>query len=437
MTSGLLTPEQRPRVEILAREAAPDWARRARLLLHVDDGSPVREAARQTGISRGTARYWLRRFSLMGMQMFAEASPEAPQSVETPRQEVLLLSTPGTPAETPVTAGDGTPDLLEFMEEAKTRRSPGVLPDDPLSEAGRKVWRYHFALMLLNESGTRLGEDIEALHDMRVATRRMRAAFEVFGEAFTPKALKPHLKGLRATGRALGAVRDLDVFMEKAQHYLDSLPEEQRGGLQPLLDAWQAQRVTARARMEAYLNTAKYRDFTGKFYKFLSTPGEGARALPQDQPTPSLVRELAPVLIYNRLAAVRAYDAWLQNATVEQFHALRIEFKKLRYTVEYFREVLGEEAKSVINEIKTLQDHLGDLNDAQVATQILRDFLARWDEQQAPLPVQERLSPDAVMEYLSSRYRERQRLMVTFRAAWERFNRPEMRQNIARAVEVL
>ena len=55
---------------------------------------------------------------------------------------------------------------------------------------------------------------------------------------------------------------------------------------------------------------------------------------------------------------------------------LRIEFKKFRYTVEYFREVLGKRAFEVIEEVKPLQDHLGDMNDAQVASQILREFIA-------------------------------------------------------------
>ncbi len=50
-----------------------------------------------------------------------------------------------------------------------------------MSEAGRKTFRFHFRRMVYNEPGTRLGEDIEAMHDMRVATRRMRAAFRVFG----------------------------------------------------------------------------------------------------------------------------------------------------------------------------------------------------------------------------------------------------------------
>jgi CHAD domain-containing protein len=76
---------------------------------------------------------------------------------------------------------------------------------------------------------------------------------------------------------------------------------------------------------------------------------------------------LAPLLIYTRLASVRAFNAILPDASIEQLHGLRIEFKKLRYTIEFFREVLGEEARAVIDDLKALQDHLGDLNDAQGA----------------------------------------------------------------------
>jgi CHAD domain-containing protein len=313
----------------------------------------------------------------------------------------------------------------------------GLLPGDPMAEAGRKVLRFHFAEMLSHEEGTRLGKDIEALHDMRVATRRMRAAFEVFGNVFQTKVLKPHLKGLRLTGRALGRVRDLDVFMEKAQAYLETLPEEQRNGLDPLLTHWQEIRDSARLEMLAHLDSPAYQDFKQEFNLFLSTPGAGALAVPPDEPTPNRVCEIAPVLIYTRLAGVRAYDACLEQASVEQLHALRIEFKKFRYTLEFFREVLGESARAVISEVKKLQDHLGDLNDAVVATHILTDFLAGWEAQQAQLPITERQNPQAIVAYLAARHDERHRLMVTFREAWERFNRPEFRQNLASAVSIL
>jgi len=325
----------------------------------------------------------------------------------------------------------------QFIETARKMSAPGVMPTDPLLEAGRKVLRFHFGQMLLHEDGTRLGEDSEELHDMRVATRRMRAALEVFEGAFESKALKPLLNGMRQTGRRLGRVRDLDVFLEKAVAYQRQQSPELEQGLQPLLDSWVQEREAGRRDLLAYLDSEKYRSFKLKFYTFTHTPGAGARAPVSDGLSPRLVQEIAPVLVYTRLAAVRAYAPILENASIEQLHALRIELKKLRYTVEFFREVFGNTTSEVISDAKKLQDHLGELNDAQVATGLLRDYLTSWDAQQASQPVQERQSPHAVMAYLSHQYEQRQLLMRTFPQAWTIFNRSEFRRNLALAVSAL
>jgi CHAD domain-containing protein len=349
----------------------------------------------------------------------------------------LALQTSGVPEPlAPVQPPDipSSPALLDFLKDVQ---APDVQPEDALAEAGRKVLRYHFTAMLRHEAGTRRGEDREALHDMRVATRRLRAAFEVFGAVFKPKVLKTHLKRLRTAGRSLGRVRDLDVCLEKAGHYLQTLAAAEHQGLQPLLDTWEQERQAAHSRLVAYLDSPEYREFTEQFFVFLTTPGTGARPIPATLPAAPQVRDTAPVLIYTRLAAVRAYAAVLPSATVEQLHALRIECKKLRYTVEFFREVLGREVKAVINNLKDLQDHLGDLNDAQVATHILNDFLAAWDSRQAALPLAARQSPESVVAYLAYRHAERHRLITTFHDMWQRFERQEFRTNLALALAVL
>lgn len=423
MAESLLRPEQKQQLEqLLANDPKVAIQRRARLLLLYDQGQPTRQVAQAVGISRGRARYWRRCFRANGMGIFGTALVE-PQAQAASEAAVLSER-----ASADVVESQTQPSLPKL-------KSPGVLADDPLAEAGRKVLRFHFIQMLSHEQGTRLGEDIEELHDMRVATRRMRAAFEIFENVFTRKAVRAHLKGLRATGRALGRVRDLDVFMEKAHRYQKNLPQPHRDGLQPLLRAWEQAREAARQNLLAYLDSQEYRDFVARFEEFVNTPGAGVRAIPAG--APHLVRDLAPSLIYERYAAVRAYDNLLDTATLAQFHALRIEFKRLRYTLEFFREVLGNEAGEVIETIKGLQDHLGDLNDAHVATQLLRDFLAEWDDLQDKLPVAERQPPQPILEYLAYRYEERQRLMRSFRDAWERFNRPDVRQNLALAVSAL
>jgi CHAD domain-containing protein len=455
---NLLSAEERQALGKLAAGTS-DAAirRRARLLLAYDEGHATLQAALQAGLSRGRARYWKRQFKARGMAVFArddtslgevepgfesQSSPEDVRRLSQAASEQVgelaqSLEIQPTPLQPEARLSKAT-ELAKFsVAEVAKSPGPGVQPEDPLAEAGRKVWRYLFAHMLLHEAGTLSGENIEELHDMRVATRRMRTAFDVFGAAYTPKAIKSHFKGMRRTGRTLGRVRDLDVFIDKARRYQDSLAEEQRQELEPLLEAWGAEREKARQEMVAYLQGDRYQAFKEKFFAFLSMPGEGARPRSTEPPAPYLVREAVPALVYTRLASVRAFDAILGNATIEQFHALRIEFKKLRYTLEYFREVLGEEAKPVINEIKGLQDHLGDLHDAQVASVLLRDFLERWDSIQAERPVAERRGPEPVLAYLSHQYAERQRLMLSFKDVWARFNRPELREKLAKAVAVL
>jgi len=363
------------------------------------------------------------------MDIFSSATEvEQPEKLSGKPAVEEPVSVRPTPAHKPAPARTHFP---------RVRKNPGIKADDPMAEAGRKILRFHFAYMLSHEKGTRLGEDIEELHDMRVATRRMRAAFEVFKPFFKPKAIKNHLKGLRATGRALGRVRDLDVFMEKAEHYLETLPEEERPGLEPLLEAWQQERALGQDKMLAHLDSKSYQQFKQDFNEFVSTPGAGARPIAGVNPSPNLVRHVAPVLIYTHLAAVRSYERIITNATIEQLHALRIELKKLRYALEFFREVLGPQAKEIINDLKILQDHLGDLNDANVACQILREFIETWEERQIDLLLHERQNPEPVVDYLAAKHAERYHLMVTFPEAWAHFNRPEFLENVALAISVL
>jgi hypothetical protein len=285
MPGYLLGAPERERLEHVATETPNDRARRrARLLLLYDDGLLTHEAAREAGISDSRARYWKRQYHARGMTIFFDGHPAPPEEPE-----------PGAPVEAP--AQSPRPPfhgLARFAVETASQAGPGVQAGEPLAEAGRKVWRYQLAHMLLHESGTLLGEDIEELHDMRVATRRMRAAFAVFSPAFLPKALQKHLKGLRRTGRRLGKVRDLDVFIDKARRYQETLPEEQRPDLEPLLKAWEEAREAARQELVAYLQSSRYQAFKEKFYAFVSTPGAGVLPSPTEMSVPYLVRQAAP-----------------------------------------------------------------------------------------------------------------------------------------------
>lgn len=436
MTEDILQPDQIPVLEELAAKAkSVTIRRRARILLLYNTGKDTREISETVGLAPRSVRYWRGEFQKRGMDIFSAADLAQLKELST-----KPVAKGPTRVKLKPASGDKSTDhdaALVGIPFPRVRKNPGLKADDPMAEAGRKILRFHFAQMLSHEEGTRLGQDVEELHDMRVATRRMRAAFDVFGPYFKPKMSKYHLKGLRATGRALGRVRDLDVFMEKAGHYLENLPENERSGLEPLLHVWQQERSVEREKMLAYLDSGSYLQFKQDFNEFVSTPGAGARTVSGEDPKPDLVRHVAPILVYTNLAGVRAYEKIISNAMIDQLHALRIEFKKLRYTMEFFREVLGESSKEVINDLKILQDHLGDLNDANVACNILRKFIETWEERQTDLPLQERQNPEPVVAYLAAKHAERHNLTVTFPRTWAHFNRPEFLENVALSVSVL
>ena len=312
----------------------------------------------------------------------------------------------------------------------KKIKKPGILRDDPMSEAGRKTFLFHFVRMLANEDGTREGSDIEELHDMRVATRRMRSAMRVFRPYYQKKAIRPFLKGLRQTGRALGSVRDLDVFMENATAYLQTLPPEDQTSLDPLLSSWEVQREAARAKMLTHLDSNNYNRFVSGFGEFLTTQGAGAILPKPSKPTADRVFQIIPVLIYHHLEVVLAYENVLEGAPLETHHALRIDMKRFRYILEFFQEVLGDEVKPVIADAVAIQDHLGALNDADVACQILIEYLDDWREKDQ----RERINIQGVTQYLIAQQTTLRALVDTFPEQWEHFTRKEMRRELGLAV---
>jgi CHAD domain-containing protein len=329
---------------------------------------------------------------------------------------------------------------------AELPAQPGLKADDSIAEAARKVLGFHFQRMVYHEPGTRLGEDVEALHDMRVATRRMRAAFRLFGDYLNMEELTPIAKGLRRTGRILGAVRDLDVFWVKTRRYLEALPPGQPVDLDPLQAAWEAQRARGREEMLAYLESDRYARFKEEFDEFLQAPGAGTltTATQAGEPVIQRLRHVVPVALYQRLAAVQGFDEWVSGPDVPlgRYHQLRIISKSLRYALEFFREVLGPEAETLIGEVKSLQDHLGDLQDAVVASNLLRDFLmwGTWGhvegQKKVTWPTETVVAP-GVAAYLAARQAELQHLVRTFPQAWARFPTPEFSRLLASALAPL
>ncbi len=381
-------------------------ARRAQALLALDRGLSQVEAGRVAGLSDRRVRYWLARYRVEGAGIYDDEAVD-----------------PGTDAKS----------------AAAPKKRPDILPSDTMTEAAAKTLKFHLAKMLEHEEGTRLGEDPEELHDMRVSTRRMRMALRVFSDYLDPDVLRPVLKGLRRTGRTLGAVRDLDVFDEKTQVYLDGLPDEHAGDLDGLLEAWKAERDKQRERLVAYLDGKRYRRFVERTQELLDGPAEALAPRNIVTPRPQRVAQVLPGVLYKDMAVVWAFEGQLGGleTPLPRFHALRKACKGLRYTLEFFEDVLGPGARPLIKRVKGLQDHLGDLQDAVVTCGVLRDYITwgtwRHEGHELPGPIEIIVAAGAA-RYLTARQEEMERLVLTFPEAWPTVAGSEFSRELAAVI---
>ncbi len=344
-----------------------------------------------------------------------------------------------------IEALDDTPELIEEAEavdavvlgtppaaavlEIPVGKTPGVSADDLHAEAGRKVLRFHLARMIAREPGAREGDDPEELHAMRVSTRRMRAAWRVFGDGFRPERTRRYRRRLRLVAARLGTVRDLDVLLLATEAFAETLPVTEKGGLEPLLGSWREQRDTGRKLLVRELDSAGHRRFVEAYTEFVMTPGLDVQ--PVDPTRPHRVRDTAGSRIWLAYEQVRAYEAVLKWADVPTLHQLRIEAKRLRYTLEFVREALGPEGPALISRVVALQDHLGAMNDAEVAAHMARTFLVEHSGQLSDA------ESAAIGRYLVAREREVARLKRTVGVPWRGIAGLTFRRALGRTLAAL
>ncbi|HWI46266.1 MAG TPA: CHAD domain-containing protein [Rubrobacter sp.] len=282
---------------------------------------------------------------------------------------------------------DGVGDFVEVLKESLKLRptliskfrtglsvsglSPEVAPDlgptkiDATLSAGQvafAILRRHFGEMLAHEPGVRLGEDPEELHDMRVATRRLRAALKLYSDVL-PKRAERYERDLRWVAGALGEVRDLDVHLEGLSEEASSDGEV----LEEIAALLRERRVQARRGMLEALDSNRYERLIASFS---ATLRRGRSPSPTDP-----ILEAAPHLLRERYKKVRkSANRLSEDSPPEHYHDLRKKGKRLRYALEPLQEIYGKQAKKMVKLLKKTQDDLGDHQDLIVASGLMEEL---------------------------------------------------------------
>jgi CHAD domain-containing protein len=150
---------------------------------------------------------------------------------------------------------------------AKARDIPGLDGRHSFRAVAREAVTVRAAEVFEHAAGVLDTDDIERVHDMRVATRRLRAVLEVFAPAFDTAEHKAVLKDVKALADALGARRDPDVQLAALAALEASLPEADRAGVAAFADRVRAEQQDGNATLAAALKRMEDHDLQGRLQK--------------------------------------------------------------------------------------------------------------------------------------------------------------------------
>ena len=241
--------------------------------------------------------------------------------------------------------------------------------DDPITEHIRAGLDLRLRALISHDPGTRLGEDTEELHQMRVSVRRMRAMLKS-GRTFLDEEWSEPLRAeLGWLGRSLGPVRDLDVLLERLRQETADLDAGERSAAVRLIRGLEVEHGKARAEMLAALDSDRYFAVVRSLAESVRNP------LPSSESSVDSQRELHGLVAKQSRKLRKAVERAGAEPPDTTLHALRIQGKRLRYTAELAEPVFGKPMQRLLKAAKQFQDVLGEHQDACVAQQRVRELL--------------------------------------------------------------
>jgi CHAD domain-containing protein len=271
------------------------------------------------------------------------------------------------------TQGDG---------RAKGFRAMGFFPLDlappprgaPALDHVRVALARQVADILAHDPGTRFGEDLEELHQLRVATRRLRAILRAARDLLDPAWSEPLRAELSWLGSMLGPVRDLDVLIERLREEIEGLEPAERRAAARFLSLLDEDRDAVREAMLEAMSSTRYFQLLDRL--------EAAAAAPRAREADVSLEEIAAAEFRKLRKAVKALPP---DPPDDELHAVRIRGKRARYAAELAEGAVGRPARRFVQDAKRFQDVVGEHQDAVVAEERIRELLGRTGSPQAHL----------------------------------------------------
>ena len=305
------------------------------------------------------------------------------------------------------------------------------LAGQSVPEVGRRIMLRYLEQLLSRQYGLHYPEDVEYVHEMRVATRRIRAARRIFRKAYRGE-LAAEAKAFKKLGDLLGVARDGDVFLEFLERYRQAQGRSRR----PLLDGLiQAEKRALRrhyGRLRTWCQAAAHQRLVREFYARLRRPA-GARgglavaAWGREEPVTQRARKSVRRLVRQ----ATAFGERLEALSNDQQHELRIVCKTLRYTAEFFAPHYPRVLDDLIARATRMQDLLGNIHDAEVYYRRLQSYFRKRGRNRAGGPAA------TLLKAVRAHLRRRSRICANEAAVlWKVFTGSRFQAKIERLIRM-
>jgi CHAD domain-containing protein len=257
-------------------------------------------------------------------------------------------------------------------ERQDARRGGSYCGKTEFAQAGRIIIRRQVEHILTRRYAAGYLDDPEYVHEMRVATRRMRAAIRVFEDVLELGRLQTQIGNL---ADVLGHARDLDVFLEFLREYRDGCKGARQAFADEMMRFWNARRRTSYRKVSALMGSAAFGAFIGHAHKTFCLPvgskdGPQATSAAWNDP---LWRQ-ARAILHRQLRKMFRYEPDLEKYSPRKQHRLRIAGKRMRYLTEFFLPLYGPQMTELIDYVKDVQAFLGDSHDSEIFIDQTREY---------------------------------------------------------------
>jgi CHAD domain-containing protein len=245
---------------------------------------------------------------------------------------------------------------------------------DTVCVYGARIIKKHLASLEAQIEGVKAAEDIEAIHQMRVASRRMRSALAIFSPCFRKPIIKSILKDVRGVTSALGEARDLDVHLEyikgEAANYASS---RLAPGIRRLILRLTQKRQDIQAHVTHAMEKFIKDDVIGELREWSAPLLANTQGVYLYSPA---LYHLAFDVINRSLDELESHEQIVRDPNeVAELHAMRISAKRLRYTLEAFEDLYGDPIKPYLSAVKQIQEILGNVHDLDVWIAMIPEFI--------------------------------------------------------------